>query len=712
MIRVIAVCAVVLTLLAGRSAESQGFTLEQALSAPFASDLVASPQLGRFAWVENQQGRRNLWIAQPDGNGRYESKRLTLYDQDDGQEMYQIAWTPDAEHLIYVRGGDSEYPDRSDPNPALLTDGVDRSIWLIAAAGGEPRKLSEGFNPVISPTGDQVAFLNHGQIWTVAFGSDAAKARPLLHTRGDISALVWAPDAHALAFVSERADHSFIGVYDLHAKTLLYLDPSTEDDAEPVWSPDSGQIAFLRVPGSPQQPSPSDHRTASPWSIRIADATTGEGRTVWKASEGRGSAFHEIQGSSQLLWTADNDLVFPWEADGWSHLYSVPSSGGKVLLLTPGDFEAEDVSLTDDRKSILYSSNQQDIDRRHIWTVAASGGKPKALTNGTGIEVSPTAGAKLVAVLRSDEHTPLRPALLDSRGSLQDLAPELIPATYPGAKFTRPEGVLFPAADGLQLHGQLFLPANANDGKRHPALVFFHGGSRRQMLLGFHTMQYYSNAYAMNQYLASRGYIVLSVNYRSGIGYGLDFREALHYGRDGASEYNDILGAGNYLRSRADINPACIGVWGGSYGGFLTALALARASDMFAAGVDMHGVHQWQRSANWRPSPDPEADARTLKTAWESSPLAYITTWRSPILLIQGDDDRNVPFSQTVSMARALRKQGVEFEELVFPDEIHGFLLHRHWLEAYKAEADFFDRHLMSSTPAKKEPKKSQELQH
>jgi dipeptidyl aminopeptidase/acylaminoacyl peptidase len=231
--------------------------------------------------------------------------------------------------------------------------------------------------------------------------------------------------------------------------------------------------------------------------------------------------------------------------------------------------------------------------------------------------------------------------------------------------------------------------------------VFFHGGSRREMLLGFHTMQYYSNAYAMNQYLASLGYIVLSVNYRSGIGYGLDFREALHYGRGGASENNDVLGAGNYLRGRPDVDPAKIGAWGGSYGGFLTALALARASNIFAAGVDMHGVHEWQRSANWRPSHDPDADAQTVKTAWESSPLASIATWHSPVLLIQGDDDRNVPFSQTVSLARALRKQGVEFEELVFPDEIHGFLLHRHWIEAYKAEAEFFQRHLMSPQPSK-----------
>ncbi len=89
------------------------------------------------------------------------------------------------------------------------------------------------------------------------------------------------------------------------------------------------------------------------------------------------------------FWTADNYLVFPWEADGWSHLYSVPASGGKALLLTPGDFEVEDVSLTTDHKNILYASNQQDIDRRHIWMVAASGGKPKQLTSGTGIEVAP-----------------------------------------------------------------------------------------------------------------------------------------------------------------------------------------------------------------------------------------------------------------------------------------------------------------------------------
>lgn len=215
------------------------------------------------------------------------------------------------------------------------------------------------------------------------------------------------------------------------------------------------------------------------------------------------------------------------------------------------------------------------------------------------------------------------------------------------------------------------------------------------MLLGWHPMEYYSNAYGMNQYLASLGYIVLSVNYRSGIGYGEEFREALNYGATGASEFNDVLGAGLYLGSRPDVDAAHIGVWGGSYGGYLTALALARASDMFAAGADMHGVHDWNLElGNWLPAYDPAADPEAARTAWNSSPLSSVSTWRSPVLLIQGDDDRNVQFSQTVQLAEALRKQKVSVEELVFPDEIHDFLLHRDWIAAYSASAKFFEQHL------------------
>ena len=215
------------------------------------------------------------------------------------------------------------------------------------------------------------------------------------------------------------------------------------------------------------------------------------------------------------------------------------------------------------------------------------------------------------------------------------------------------------------------------------------------MLLGWHYMDYYNNAYAMNQYLASLGFIVLAVNYRSGIGYGLDFREAVNYGATGASEFNDVMGAGLYLRGRPDVDPKRIGVWGGSYGGYLTALALARASDLFAVGVDFHGVHDWNDViANFVPAYDPGKDADVARIAFESSPMSSISTWRSPVLLIHGDDDRNVPFHETVRLVEALRKQHVEMQELIFPDEIHGFLTEKRWLDAYHATADFLAKHL------------------
>ena len=178
-----------------------------------------------------------------------------------------------------------------------------------------------------------------------------------------------------------------------------------------------------------------------------------------------------------------------------------------------------------------------------------------------------------------------------SGGEIRELAPGLIPSAYPSNQLVTPQPVVFNGADGLPIRGQLFLPRGAT-GKR-PAAIFFHGGSRRQMLLGWHYLDYYHKTYALNQHLASRGFVVLSVNYRSGTGYGLEFREALNYGATGASEFNDVLGAGLYLRGRADVDPARIGLWGGSYGGYLTALGLSRASDLFAAGVDIHGVHDW-----------------------------------------------------------------------------------------------------------------------
>lgn len=680
------------------SLSAQSFTLDQVLSAPFSSQLTAALSGGAFAWVTDTQGRRNLWVATRNADGKsYTSRQLTKYSNDDGVEIGDIAWAPDGQSIVYVRGGDFEFPERPAPNPDLIAGGVDQEIWVIPTQGGEPRKITTGRAPAVSPSGDEIVYLLKDQIWEISLKDAGAKPEQILHTRGKASALGWSPDGTELAFVSDRGDHSFIGLDTPATKTLRYLDPGTDHDGNLVWSPDSKSIAFVRVPYSKHEEIFGPKRTGLPWSIRLVDVDTGKGREIWCAKEGMGSVFHEAQGQSQLHWTNTGSIVFPWEGDGWLHLYSIGLNHETAKLLTPGDFEVDSVAAASDGKSIVYSSNQNDIDRRHVWKLDIATEKIIELTRGDGIETSPvfSGDEKDIAILHSDASVPIRPATIGAGGEAKDLAPQGEPANFPSASFVIPQQVIFSSADGMRIHGQLFLPKNDAAGHKHPAVVFFHGGSRRQMLLGWHYMEYYSNAYGMNQYLASQGYVVLSVNYRSGIGYGEAFREAVNYGATGASEFNDVLGAGLYLRSRSDVDAAHIGVWGGSYGGYLTALALARASDMFTAGVDLHGVHDWNLElGNWLPSYDPAADPHSARTAWLSSPLASISTWRSPVLLIQGDDDRNVQFAQTVQLAEALRKQNVEVEELVFPDEIHDFLLHRDWLTAYSAGAAFFAKHL------------------
>jgi dipeptidyl aminopeptidase/acylaminoacyl peptidase len=405
-----------------------------------------------------------------------------------------------------------------------------------------------------------------------------------------------------------------------------------------------------------------------------------------------------------LQFTNDGQIIFASEKDGRNHLYSIAATGGAPQLLTPGDFDVEDVTLSADKRTVIYTSNQNDIDRRHIWRVNPNGGGPQTLTSGETIEWNPveTSDGKTVLCLGSTATSPAMPYRITSTGR-EPIAKNVLPADFPGAQLITPKQVVFKSPDGLEIHGQLFTPKNAN--QRGPALIFTHGGPIRQMLLGFHYMEYYHNAYAMNQYLANKGYTVLSVNYRLGIMYGRAFRQPPKSVWRGASEYQDVLAGAKFLQTLDNVDPQRIGLWGGSYGGFLTAMGLARNSDVFKAGVDFHGVHDWETflpmwagevdGKNAEIAPDIK-EARNL--AFKSSPVASINSWRSPVLLVHGDDDRNVPFQQTTDLVEKLRAQKVVFEELIIPDEIHELLRWSDWVRAYKATAEFFDRSLGART--------------
>jgi Tol biopolymer transport system component len=262
------------------SAQNRAFTVEQIFSAPFPSDLVAAPAHGRFAWVFNLRGSRNIWIAEPSGES-FKSRQVTSYKGDDGQDIGELSFDSTGETVVYVRDGDLD-GGGANPNPMSLPQGpLEQQLFAVSVNGGEPRALGEGHSPAVSPKGDLVAYISKDQVW-LAHLRGAAKPELLIRERGNSSTLRWSPDGSRLAFVSQRSDHAFIGVYGIAEISVLWLAPTVDRDANPAWSPDGKQIAFIRVQAGARA---GRARAGQPWAIWIADSTTGKGRQCWKADE-------------------------------------------------------------------------------------------------------------------------------------------------------------------------------------------------------------------------------------------------------------------------------------------------------------------------------------------------------------------------------------------------------------------------------------------
>jgi dipeptidyl aminopeptidase/acylaminoacyl peptidase len=462
-------------------------------------------------------------------------------------------------------------------------------------------------------------------------------------------------------------------------------------------------LVFVRANGLGGKPDSILTRKHIPWSIVTAEVSTGQAKIIWTAPKTLSGSVPNTHGGVNLQWAADR-IVFLSYQDGWPHLYSLTEQGGKPLLLTPGNFMCEHIQLSADGKTLVFAANAGtdplDIDRRHVVKVSVNQADMKVMTPSAGLEWFPvlTGDGQTLAFVGATAQRPPLPCVMPANGgSIKLLATDRLPANYPATELVTPKQVVFKSSDGVTVHCQLF--EKAGGPAKKPAIIYVHGGPPRQMLLGWNYSDYYANAYAMNQYLASRGFVVLSVNYRLGIGYGYEFHNAKNGGSNGASEYLDIKAAGEWLAKQAQIDPKRIGIYGGSYGGFLTALALGKDSKLFAVGVDIHGVHdRTVERARSLVLPDqyeraPDAD-RALEVAWKSSPVAYVNTWKSPVLFIHGDDDRNVRFSQSTDLVRRLEEVGVPMETMVIVDDTHHFMMHANQVKVNKAIAAFFEKKL------------------
>ena len=717
-------------------------TVADYISPAYPVELAAARKSDRIAWIAYDEGKRNIYYAAAPA---YRPVRLTSFLKDDGVDMTDVEISDDGSVVMFVRGH-AYNRDNWVANPSSDPAGAERAVWVVRTApGSTPRRLAaiDRGSPVLAPDGSAVLYVKSGQIYRARTAAAAAPTaqdkgeKPYFTVWGENNNPVWSPDAKKIAFVSNRTDHSFIGVYDVAANKITYLAPSVDRDTAPTWSPDSRHVAFLRRPGLPfgQQgqggiggvgnpPGPAaqnqgrqggqgrggqaNNPNIPPAAQRIpgltraafrggytlgfwvADATTGDGREFWH-NQPNDPIFSNV---TNFTW-AGSHVVFQANRpnDEWERFFSVPvtqdlSTAGPTLLTTTNGMieDASSWRISTDGKTFFYTSNAGDIDRRDIWAVPVAGGTPRQVTKGDGIETMPVpvASGNHVAVFYADAKRPQSVGIAPAEGGdTRILFPNPLPSRFPLEAHVVPTAVTLKAADGAEFYNQLFLPKDLKPGEKRPAVVFVHGGPQRQMLLGYHYRHFYHMAYAFDQYLVNQGYIVLSVNYRSGVGYGRSFRNAPNRGGQGNAEYQDVLAAGKYLQSRADVDANRIGIWGLSYGGVLTAQALARNSDIFKVGVDLAGVHLWGSSL------DPES------VSFKSSAIGAISTWKSPVLLLHGDDDRNVAFQQTTGLVQLLRAHDVPFELIVFPDDVHDSLIHSRWVYTFERAEQFLRRYLM-----------------
>ena len=659
----------------------------------------------RAGWTPNPSADPNgpehaIWAARTSGNGG--AWRVV--------DAANPVLAPDGSAMLFIKDGQIFRARLTPTRPAGEVDRGEKPFIKEWGTQSDPRW---------SPDGRKIAFVSTRNDHSFIVVYDVAtRAVTYLSPSVDYDTTpMWLSDSRRLIFMrrpglafGQQTYSTGFGGGAAYASLLPGLTPPTPTPAANPGAGRNGQAtAGANPPPVNKTPGIMDAVFRGGYTLAFykADVTTGEAQEIWHNQPkdqivtnlanlrlagnlliftvnqgGGGVAARTARGRANAGGENQTPSSDKPPADEWERYYSlaINDSSARPVILTTTDGLIENpqsVAVSADSKTFYYCTNAQDIERRHIWGVPVGGGSPVRLTQGEGVETSPAplASGKYLATLSADWNLPQSVGLwkLTAEAPLAPAASQKIvfPASMPGfpkEEHVKPEIVITKAEDGLEIHNQLFLPKDLKPGERRPAIVFVHGGPMRQMMPAYHYMQFYHWAYGINQWLASQGYVVMSINYRLGVGYGRSFRNAAKGGAQGNSEYQDVLAGGKYLQTRPDVDPSRIGIWGLSYGGLLTSQALARNSDLFKAGVDLAGVHLFGNSL------DPES------VSYKSSSISAIDHWKSPVLLIQGDDDRNVAFLQTVGLVQLLRQRDVYYELIVFPDDVHESLLHSRWL--------------------------------
>ena len=628
-------------------------------------------------------------------------------------------------------------------------DGGQFSLRLVNVATGEIVEVSKGPDPVKAfawARDGRLAYLQGGQVVVAGSeglgrGPDGGWASTTLYAGAQAATAVqWSPDGHALAFVAGgRLWTLDRGGPTLYEWAIPGRVAALGHDPAVTWAPDGSALAVtfeedgqwdLAVAGAPNEllwRTRTEHLEGPftwlrPGRLLFARSSPAYTQRHWYVVDPRAST------PPRWLHTEDEPdglgasfaaqphpdgrhAVLVLRHEGWWHLYLLDTEGGGLRTLTGG--VGEDVGhaydhprISPDGREVIFSSNRLDLGMRHLFGVDLETGevRPVLTAPGTSVEAKWSPAGSTIAFRHSTVHHAPELWVVNRDGSDARRLTRSMPDGVDEARLALPQPARTTGALGWNIPGYLMTPREMEPGRRYPALVYIHGGGMRQMREGFPPLEAYVFFYAVSLWLAERGVVTYFVNYRGGIGYGKTFEQG-NSGGLAVLECEDCVRAGEYLKTLPFVDPDRVGVWGISYGGWLTLAALCRSPETFALGINVAGIWDFDRWMSWakrsyRPAYDyflgrARGTREQNPAVWDgASPGRLVAQMRAPLINLHGTSDEAVPFEQLDLIVKDCLEHAKAFETHYYPGETHLFTHRATWRDALRKVSAALEEHL------------------